>query len=147
MLHCHRDVGIPSWEKNDFSRLNFTFYSILEKTFLSAIIEKTTNTVPAHTSNSCLPVGQPVIRMLHTPHWLTNCARAEQILLNRLAKNIANCVIMIYITLHYITLHYSTLWSVSEIFFPYTIFLRLYNLPPRQAIWSSRRPDSLAITF
>ena len=51
-----------------------------------------------------------------------------------------------YITLHYITLHYITLWSVSEIFSHTHIFLRLYNLPPRQAFWSSRRPDSLAIT-
>ena len=32
-------------------------------------------------------------------------------------------------------------------FFPHIqIFSRLYNLPPRQAFWSSRRPDSLAIT-
>ena len=31
-------------------------------------------------------------------------------------------------------------------FFPHIqIFSRLYNLPPRQAFWSSRRPDSLAI--
>ena len=31
-------------------------------------------------------------------------------------------------------------------FFSHThIFSRLYNLPPRQAFWSSRRPDSLAI--
>ena len=30
-------------------------------------------------------------------------------------------------------------------FFSHThIFSRLYNLPPRQAFWSSRRPDSLA---
>ena len=44
-------------------------------------------------------------------HWLattiTNCPRAEQILLNRLAKNIMYCVITIYITLHYITLLYT----------------------------------------
>ena len=33
-------------------------------------------------------------------------------------------------------------------FFPHIqIFSRLYNLPPRQAFWSSRRPDSLAITI
>ena len=33
-------------------------------------------------------------------------------------------------------------------FFPHIqIFSRLYNLPPRQAFWSSRRPDSLAITL
>ena len=32
-------------------------------------------------------------------------------------------------------------------FFPHIqIFSQLYNLPPRQAFWSSRRPDSLAIT-
>ena len=31
-------------------------------------------------------------------------------------------------------------------FFPHIqIFSRLYNLPPRQAFWSSRRPDSLAM--
>ena len=73
--HCRRDVGISAWEKKiDFSRLNFTFYSVLEKKHFClkfAIMEKTTNTMPAHTSNSCLPVGQPVIRMLHTLHWLT----------------------------------------------------------------------------
>ena len=33
-------------------------------------------------------------------------------------------------------------------FFPHIqIFSRLYNLPPRQAFWSSRRPDSLAMTL
>ena len=66
--HCRRNWGYPVGKKIDFSRLNFTFYSILEKTFLSEVSHygKKTNTVPAHTSNSCLPVGQPVIRMLHT---------------------------------------------------------------------------------
>ena len=44
---------------------------------------------------------------------VTNCARAEQILLNRLAKNITNCVVTIYITLHYITLRYITLRYVT----------------------------------
>ena len=139
-------------------------------------MEKTTNTVPAHTSNSSLPVGEPVIiGMLHTPHgslfdcpefswyadrststprivhvlnkkearWLAptikNCARAEQILLNRLAKNIANCVVTIYITLHYITLHYFTLWAFVRFFSHTHIFSRLYNLPPRQAFWSLTR--------
>ena len=53
-------------------------------------------------------------------HWLattiTNCPRAEQILLNRLAKNITYCVVTIYITLHYFTLLYTfeCLWD----FFP-----------------------------
>ena len=56
-----------------------------------------------------------------------------------------------YITLHYITLHYITLLTFLHFgafvrFFPHIqIFSRLYNLPPRQAFWSSRRPDSLAI--
>ena len=85
-------------------------------------------------------------------HWLattiTNCPRAEQILLNRLAKSIMYCVVTIYITLHYITLHYITLhfWAFLRFFSGIHIFSRLYNLPPRQAFWSSRRPDSLAIT-
>ena len=54
-------------------------------------------------------------------------------------------------TLHYITLHYITLLTFLHFgafvrFFPHIqIFSRLYNLPPRQAFWSSRRPDSLAI--
>ena len=54
-------------------------------------------------------------------------------------------------TLHYITLHYITLLTFLQFgafvrFFPHIqIFSRLYNLPPRQAFWSSRRPDSLAI--
>ena len=84
-------------------------------------------------------------------HWLattiTNCPRAEQILLNRLAKSIMYCVVTIYITLHYITLHYITLhfWAFLRFFSGIHIFSRLYNLPPRQAFWSSRRPDSLAI--
>ena len=58
-----------------------------------------------------------------------------------------------YITLHYITLHYITLLTFLHFgafvrFFPHIqIFSRLYNLPPRQAFWSSRRPDSLAITL
>ena len=83
---------------------------------------------------------------------MTNCARAEQFLLNRLAKNIRHCVVTIYLTLHYITLHYITLLTFLHFgafvrFFPHIqIFSRLYNLPPRQAFWSSRRPDSLAIT-
>ena len=87
---------------------------------------------------------------------MTNCARAEQFLLNRLAKNIRHCVVTIYLTLHYITLHYITLHYITLLtflhfgafvrFFPHIqIFSRLYNLPPRQAFWSSRRPDSLAI--
>ena len=86
-------------------------------------------------------------------HWLattiTNCPRAEQILLNRLAKNIMYCVVTIYITLHYITSHYITLhfWAFLRFFSRIYIFSRLYNLPPRQAFWSSRRPDSLAITY
>ena len=52
-----------------------------------------------------------------------------------------------YITLHYITLHYITLhfWAFLRFFSGIHIFSRLYNLPPRQAFWSSRRPDSLAI--
>ena len=55
-------------------------------------------------------------------------------------------------TLHYITLPYITLLTFLHFgafvrFFPHIqIFSRLYNLPPRQAFWSSRRPDSLAIT-
>ena len=80
-------------------------------------------------------------------HWLattiTNCPRAEQILLNRLAKSIMYCVVTIYITLHYITLHF---WAFLKFFLGIHIFSRLYNLPPHQAFWSSRRPDSLAIT-
>ena len=80
-------------------------------------------------------------------HWLattiTNCPRAEQILLNRLAKSIMYCVVTIYITLHYITLHF---WAFLRFFSGIHIFSRLYNLPPRQAFSSSRRPDSLAIT-
>ena len=54
-------------------------------------------------------------------------------------------------TLHYITLPYITLLTFLHFgafvrFFPHIqIFSRLYNLPPRQAFWSSRRPDSLAI--
>ena len=87
---------------------------------------------------------------------MTNCARAEQFLLNRLAKNIRHCVVTIYLTLHYLTLHYITLHYITLLtflhfgafvrFFPHIqIFSRLYNLPPRQAFWSSRRPDSLAI--
>ena len=49
-------------------------------------------------------------------------------------------------TLHYITLPYITLhFRASVRFFSRIhIFSRLYNLPPRQAFWSSRRPDSLA---
>ena len=85
-------------------------------------------------------------------HWLattiTNCPRAEQILLNRLAKSIMYCRHDLhYITLHYITLHYITLhfWAFLRFFSRIHIFSRLYNLPPRQAFWSSRRPDLLAI--
>ena len=50
-------------------------------------------------------------------HWLattiTNCPRAEQILLNRLAKSIMYCVVTIYITLHDITWHYMTLHDIT----------------------------------
>ena len=42
--------------------------------------------------------------LLEEAHWLartiTNCPRAEQILLNRLAKNITYCVLTIYMTWH-----------------------------------------------
>ena len=46
-------------------------------------------------------------------------------------------------TLHYITLHSG---AFLRFFSHMHIFLWLYNVPPRQAFWSSRRPDSLAIT-
>ena len=84
-------------------------------------------------------------------HWLvttiTNCPRAEQNLLNRSAKNITYCVATIYITWHHITSHHITLhfWAFLRFFSRIHIFSRLYNLPPRQAFWSSRTPDSLAI--
>ena len=50
------------------------------------------------------------------------------------------------ITLHHIALHCITLHCIALHFSGIHIFSRLYNLPPRQAFWSSRRPDSLAIT-
>ena len=41
------------------------------------------------------------------------------------------------------TLHFG---AFVRFFSHIQIFSRLYNLPPRQAFWSSRRPDSLAIS-
>ena len=59
----------------------------------------------------------------------------------------ASCIVSSRSTLHYITLHYITLhfWAFLRFFSGIHIFSRLYNLPPRQAFWSSRRPDSLAM--
>ena len=60
-----------------------------------------------------------------------------------------HCIALHYIALHCITLHYITLHFGAFVrFFSHIhIFSRLYNLPPRQAFWSSRRPDSLAMTM
>ena len=140
-----RDIQLG--KKIDFSRLNFTFYSILEKTFLSEVCHYGKNyqhftrthvqSTLAHSSIARNSADSHIEVLVHQESctcW-TNKKRADwpQLsqtvhVLNRFCWTdwlktspiVSSRSTLHYITLHYITLHCSTLWSVSEIFFPYT---------------------------